>query len=194
MIRGLFSVALLLVAGGGAAAYLLSQAEPETASGLPPVPASTEAAAAFDEKVLAVQAAVDAAKQTGTAQPVSLVLTEAELTSKAALAVRSFTGGVIPTDPQIHLRPGNVVLTAGISVQGFPMKLAVTAIPVVVEGRPSFSIDEIDTPLPLPDGVKKEIDDQIAKILSPESLALGFEVTTIEVQEGRLLLEGIARP
>jgi hypothetical protein len=194
MIRGLFSLALLLVIGGGGAAYFLAQAQPEAASGLPPVPASTEAATTFDEKVLSVQAAAETAKETGNAQPISLVFTEAELTSKAAFAVSSLTGGIVPTDPQIHLRPGNIVLTAGVSIQGFPLKLAVTAIPVLVDGRPSFSIDQIQTGLPLPDGIKKEIDAQIAKILSPESLGLAFDVTKIEVHEGRLVLEGTAKP
>jgi hypothetical protein len=194
MIRGLFSLALLLVIAGGGAAYFLAQTQPEAASGLPPVPASTEAATAFDEKVLSVQAAAETAKETGNAQPISLVFTEAELTSKAAFAVSSLTGGIVPTDPQIHLRPGNIVFTAGVSIQGFPLKLAVTAIPVLLDGRPSFSIDQIQTGLPLPDGIKKEIDAQIAKILSPESLGLAFDVTKIEVHEGRLVLEGTAKP
>lgn len=195
MIRGLFSLVLLLVLGGGATVYVMSQGQPEMASGLSPITASTEAAATFDEKVLSVQAAVDKAKSTGTAQPISLLFTEAELTSKAALATGSLTGGFIATDPQIHLRGGNIVLTAGISIQGFPLKLAVMAIPVVVDGKTSFAIKEIQTgSLPLPDPIKKELDAQIAKILSPESLGLPVEVTKIEVQEGKLLLEGVAKP
>jgi hypothetical protein len=194
MIRGLFSLALLLLVGGGVAAYMVAQSQPEAASGLPPVPASTEAATTFDEKVLTVQAAVDTAKETGKGQPITLVFTEAELTSKAAFTVSSLTGGLVPTDPQIHLRPGSIVFTAGISIQGFPLKLAVTAIPVLVDGRPTFSVDQIQTGLPLPDGIKKEIDAQIAKILSPESLGLAFDVTKIEVHQGRLVLEGTAKP
>ncbi len=194
MIRALFSLALLLLVGGGAAAYVMAQSQPEAASGLPDVPASTEAATTFDEKVLSVQAAADTAKQTGQAQPISLVFTDAELTSKAAFAVSSLTGGLVPTDPEVHVRPGNIVFTAAISIQGFPLNLAVTAIPVVVAGRPSFSIDQIQTGLPLPDGIKDEINAQIAKILSPESLGLAFEVTKIEAQEGRLVLKGFANP
>ena len=194
MIRGLFSLALLLLVGGGGAAYFLAQAQPEVGSGLAPVPASTEAAAAFDDKVLSVQTALAAAKKTGVAQPITLEFTDAELTSKAAIAVSSLTGGFVPTDPQIHVQPGNIVLTASLSFQGLPLKLAVTAIPVVLDGKPAFSIDQVQTALPLPDGIKKEIDQQIAKILSPESLGFAFEITKIEAHDGRLVFEGLAKP
>lgn len=194
MIRSLFSLALLLVVGGGGAAYFLGQTQPEAGSGLPPVPASTEAATAFDNKVLSVQAALDSAKATGIAKPITLEFTDAELTSKATIAVGSFTGGFIPTDPQIHVQPGNIVLTANISLAGFTQKLAVTAIPVLMDGRPAFSIDQVQTALPLPDGIKKEINAQIAKILSPESLGFAFEITKIEAHQGRLVFKGLAKP
>jgi hypothetical protein len=194
MIRGLFSLALLLVIGGAGAAYFAAQAQPQVGRDLPAVPASTEAAAAFDGKVLSVQAALDAAKTTGVAQPIFLEFTDAELTSKATIAVGSLTGGFIPTDPQIHVQPGNIVLTANLSLAGFTQKLAVTAIPVLVDGKPAFSIDQVETALPLPDGIKKEINAQIAKILSPETLGFAFEITKIEAHEGRLVFQGFAKP
>lgn len=194
MIRGLFSLALLLLVGGGGAAYFAGQAQPQAGRDLPAVPASTEAAAAFDDKVLSVQAALDAAKKTGVAQPITLEFTDAELTSKAAIAVGSLTGGFIPTDPQIHVQPGNIVLTASFSLAGFTQKLAVTAIPVLVDGRPAFSIDQVETALPVPDGIKNEINAQIAKILSPESLGFAFDITKIEARQGRLVFQGSAKP
>lgn len=194
MIRGLFSLALLLLIGGGGAAYFAAQAQPEAGRDLPAVPASTEAAAAFDGKVLSVQTALDTAKTTGVAQAISLEFTDAELTSKAAIAVGSLTGGFIPTDPQIHVQPGNVVLTAKLSLAGFSQKIAVTAVPVLLDGKPAFSIDQVETALPLPDGIKKEINEQIAKILSPESLGFAFEITKIEAHQGRLVFQGLAKP
>lgn len=194
MIRGLFTLVLLAGLGGGGAAYFMSQAQPQLATDVRPVVVSADAAATFDQKVLAVQAAFDKAKTTGKAQPVSVLFTEAELTSRASVAIESLTGGIVPTDPQIHLRPGSILLTAGVSVSGFPLKLAVVAIPVVVGGKTSFTIEQLETGLPLPDGIKTEITEQIAKILSPESLGLPLEVTRIEVQQGKLLLEGVAKP
>lgn len=194
MIRGLFSLALLLVVGGGAAAYLMGQAQPPAARDLPAVPASTEAATSFDDKVLSVQDALALAKRTGIAQPISIELSDAELTSKAAVIVTSFSGGLVPTDPEIRVQPGNILLTANVSLLGSPLQFSVNAVPVVLNGKPGFSIDSVQSALPLPDGIKKEIDAQIAKILSPESLGFAFEVTKIEALEGRLVLEGLAQP
>lgn len=194
MIGGMFRLALLLLVGGGGAVYFAGQAQPEAGRDLPAVPASTEAAAAFDDKVLSVQSALEVAKTTGVAQRISVEFTDAELTSKATIAVASLTGGFVPTDPQIHVQPGNIVLTANLSLAGFTQKLAVTAIPVLVDGKPAFSIDQVETALPLPDGIKKEINAQIAKILSPESLGFAFEITKIEALQGRLVFEGVAKP
>jgi hypothetical protein len=195
MIRGLFTFALLLVLGGGGLAYVLGQGQPEIGRDLPPVPVASQDAVTFDEKVAGVIAAIDSAKTSGSARTVTVVFTEAELTSKAAEVAATLTGGFVPTEPVIHLRTGEIVLTGGVSIQGFSLKLAVVAIPVVVDGTMSFGIKEIQTgTLPLPDGIKKEIDAQIAKILSPETLGLPLQVTRIEVQPGRLVLEGIAKP
>lgn len=195
MIRGLFSLVMLLVLGGGGAAYVLSQQAPQLGSDLARVETSTQAATTFDQKLETVQAAVDEAKKTGVAQRVSITFTEAELTSKAALATSSLTGGFVATDPQIHLRAGSIVLTAGVSIQGFPLKLAVMAIPVVIDGKTSFAIKEVQTgSLPLPDAIKTQLDAQIAKILDPQALGIPLEVTKLEIQTGKLVVEGVAKP
>jgi len=195
MIRGLFSLVMLMVVGGGGAVYVLAQQSPQLGSDLARVETSTQAATTFDQKIEAVQAAVDEAKKTGTAQRVTISFTEAELTSKAALATSSLTGGLVATDPQIHLRAGSIVLTAGVSIQGFPLKLAVMAIPTVIDGKTSFAIKEVQTgSLPLPDAIRQQLDAQIAKILDPEALGIPLEVTRLEVQNGKLVFEGVAKP
>lgn len=194
MIRSLFTLALLLVVGGGAAAYLMGQATPPGAADVPAVPASTEAATSFDDKVLSVEAALAEAKRTGVAQPIALELSDAELTSKAAVIVSSFSGGIVPTDPEIRVQPGNILLTAKVSFLGSPFAFSVNAVPVLLNGRAGFSIDSVQSALPLPDGIKTEINTQIAKILSPESLGFAFDVTKIEALDGRLVLEGLAKP
>jgi len=195
MIRGLFSLVVLLLLGGGGAAYVLSQQAPQLGRDLPRVETSTQAATTFDQKLEAVQDAVDEAKKTGVAQRVSISFTEAELTSKAAIATSSLTGGFIATDPQIHLRAGSIVLTAGVSIQGFPLKIAVMAIPTVIDGKTSFAIKEVQTgSLPLPDAIRTQLDAQIAKILDPEALGIPLEVTKLEIQNGKLVFEGVAKP
>ncbi|OGO69730.1 MAG: hypothetical protein A3H36_02620 [Chloroflexi bacterium RIFCSPLOWO2_02_FULL_71_16] len=195
MIRGLFTLVLLLVLGGAGLAYLMSQQQPEAASGLRPVRTSVKDAVTFDEKIASVEVAIETAKRTSTAQRVSLLFTDAELTSRAALAADQLTGGIVATDPQIHVRAGSVLLTAGVSFQGFPLNLAVVAIPVAVDGRTSIGIQEIQTGgLPLPDLIKKELDAQIAKILDPATLGIPLDVTRIEAREGSLLVELVANP
>lgn len=190
-------VMILLVGGLGGGAYVLSQQEPSVASGLKRVEASAAAAQSFDEKVRAVEAAVDEAKRTGRAISVEVSFTEQELTSKAAEAVSGIgatTGGLVAADPQIHLQGGNVVATSTVTVQGFQLKVGVVATPVVEDGKTKIVIKEIQTgALPIPDAIKQELNARIGATLDPSTIGLPIEVSKLTVVDGKLVISGTAK-
>src|SRR5436189_51514 len=91
-------VLIVVIAGGGA--YWAAQQKTSVAANLKQVTSTTQAAQTFDDKIRSVQASIDAAKKTGKATPVEVTFTEEELTSKAAQATTTLTGGVAATDTQ----------------------------------------------------------------------------------------------
>lgn len=191
----LLIVLLLLLGLGGGVVYVLSQQEPPAAAGLKPVVASATAAKSFDAKVDSVQAAIDEAKRTGQAKVVEVTFTEEELTSKAAGAATTATGGLVATNPQIHLSGGNIIATSSVSVQGFQLNVGVVATPVVEDGKTKIVVKEIQTgAIPIPDAIKKLLESQIGAAIDPKALGIGIDVTKLQVVDGKLVLAGTAKP
>lgn len=191
-----FLIVLLLLLGlGGGVVYVLSQQEPPAAAGLKPVVASATAAKSFDAKVDSVQAAIDEAKRTGQAKAVEVTFTEEELTSKAATAATTATGGLVATNPQIHLSGGNIIATSSVSIQGFQLNVGVVATPVVEDGKTKIVVKEIQTgAIPIPDAIKKLLESQIGAAIDPKALGIGIDVTKLQVVDGKLVLAGTAKP
>ena len=191
----LLIVLLLLLGLGGGGVYVLSQQEPPAAAGLKPVVASATAAKSFDAKVDSVQAAIDEAKRTGQAKAVEVTFTEEELTSKAAAAATTATGGLVATNPQIHLSGGNIIATSSVSIQGFQLNVGVVATPVVEDGKTKIVVKEIQTgAIPIPDAIKKLLESQIGAAIDPKALGIGIDVTKLQVVDGKLVLAGTAKP
>jgi hypothetical protein len=191
LVFGLFFVAAV----GGGGLYFVAQQKPSVAAGLQPVTASTEAARAFDDKVRTVQAAVDAAKKSGTATPVEVTFTEEELTSKAAEATRTLTGGLAATDTQIHLSGGKIVATSSVTVEGVNLNVGIVATPIVENGQTKIVVQEIQTGgLLIPDAIKSRIQAQVGQAVDPKSLGLPFDVSQLKVVDGKIVIAGTAKP
>ena len=130
--RILFALLCLTLAIGGAA-LIAARQKPAIARNLSPVAISPAAVKSFDQKASTLQQAVDAAKQTGTAQAVSVSFTEAELTSKAAEALRQLPDSQLKADNlELHLVDNGVVATSTIDVAGVPVSIAVVAVALIL--------------------------------------------------------------
>ncbi len=194
MIKIFLALVLLVVIGGGGV-YVLSQQSPSVASGLKKVPVSSQASKSFDDKVKVLEKALADAKASGKAAPVQVSFTEEELTSKAAEASSSLTGGLAAKDTQIHLSGSDVIATSTVTVQGLSVPLGVVATPVVENGQTKIVVQQIQTGgLPLPDALRQQIEAQIGKAVDPTALGLPFDVSKLQVVNGQLVISGTAKP
>ncbi|HUG55582.1 MAG TPA: hypothetical protein VMJ92_00775 [Candidatus Limnocylindrales bacterium] len=195
LVGGLLGSLLTLAVLGGAGLFVLSQQQPRVAEGLPAVLASETAARSFDEKITALDAAVEEARRSGAAREVTLALTEEELTSKARELTRIGDGSAVATDTQIRLRDGRIIATSLVTLQGLTRNRGIVAITVVEDGRTKIVISEIQTgALPLPEAVTTELNKQIGASIDPVTLGLPLDVSDVTVADGTIVVTGTARP
>jgi hypothetical protein len=186
-------VLLVIVAGGGV--YFAAQQKTSVGRDLKQVTSSTQAAQTFDDKMRSVQASVDAAKKTGKSAAVEVTFTEEELTSKAAQATTTLTGGVAATDTQIHLSGGNIVATSKVTVQGVDLNVGIVATPVVENGQTKIVVQTIETgALPIPDALKQQIQASVGQAVDPKSLGLPFDVSKLQIIDGKIVISGTTKP
>lgn len=193
--RFLFAV-LCIALAIGVAAFIAARQKPAIARNLAPVAISPAAVDSFDQKAGTLQQAVDVAKQSGTAQAVTVTFTEAELTSKAAEALRQLPDSVIKADNlELHLVDNGVVATSTIDVAGVPVSIAVVAEPVTTDGTTTFVIKDVQTgAIALPDSLRAQIDSQLQQQIFPATLNLPFDVTGLQIENGQLVLQATANP
>jgi hypothetical protein len=192
---------MLLILGGVGygGLQILSQYQQQQAArvaeGLRPIVVTPVAAQSFDEKLGAIEKAAGDAKRTGRATPIEVTFTEQELTSKLAQMTFSGTGGLVATDMQVHLSGGNVVTTSKVNIQGFSLNVGIVATPVVESGQARLVIKEIQTGgIPVPDALRQQIQAQLGQAIDPSALGIPFEVTKVQVLDGKVVISGTAKP
>lgn len=186
---------LIVLAGGGL--YVAAQQKTGIAQGLTAVPTSSAAAQSFDSKVDAMNKIADEAKRTGKAQSVEVSFTEEELTTKAsqAEANQSADSAIKAKDTQIHLSGNQIIATSTITVSGVNVNLGVVAEPTIVNGQMQIVVKEIQTgALPIPDAIKQQINAQIGNVIDPSKLGLPFDVSQLDIVDGKLVIKGTAKP
>ena len=88
-----------------------------------------------------------------------------------------------------------VVATSTIDVAGAPVSIAVVAEPLTIDGTTTFVIKDIQTgPIALPDGLRAHIDGQLQQQISPATLNLPFDVTSLQIENGQLVLQATVNP
>jgi len=194
-VRLLLGIALLLALVGGGT-YLAAQQKPGVAQGLKPAAVSVAATKSFDQKIDALSAAIAEAKKSGKAQPIEITFTEEELTSKVNQATAQGAGsGIAAQNTEIHLQNGNIVATSTVNVSGVSMNVGVVATPTVVNGQTQLVVKEIQTgALPLPDALKQQLNAQIGSAIDPAKLGLPFDVSQLQVVDGKLVVKGTVKP
>lgn len=194
VVKGLFAFLLLIVVAGGVV-YVLAQQKPFAARALAPVAVSAQAARSFDDKVQVVRNALDEAKRTGAPVAITLTLDEAELTSKASEATAQLAAGLAASDIQVHLAGGDLIATSKVTVQGIGLDLGVVATPVVENGQAKILIKEIQTgAIALPEDARRQIEAQVGKAFDPQALGLTFDISSITIVDGKLVILGTAKP
>ena len=162
---------------------------------MPSISPTAGDAASLDAKIAALESQLAQAARSSAHVTVSINLTEQELTSKVAELLATQTSSPLhPTNVQVHLRGGNVVVNATIQMQGLSLNVAITATPQAVNGQLKLAVQSVDTgAIALPDFVKQQLNAALAPALDPAALGLPIDVTSVVVANGQLTLNGVTR-
>ena len=159
------------------------------------VPAPT-AAAQFDAKVAT---AASQAKTAGSKQSVRLVLTEAELTAKAAEAAGSVPGGDAVQGVAVKIRDGSMVLTGSTSLAGREVPVEAEVKLSAVDGKLAVDVTSIkagNLPIPLSGPLRDTLVEQIRRAIGgddSQGIDLGIDVKSVRLADGQLVIEGQTR-
>jgi len=161
----------------------------------PEATVSQESAPSLNEKLSGLETAV-ASTRTGST-PITLRITEQELTSKAAelLSKDSAQSQYEIRNVQIHLLPGEVLTTASVKMGGFDLPLTVRAQMEAKDGRPVATVTEMDLgPVPLPGNLKDQITSTFQSEMSKVWADSPIEIQEIRIEQGEAIISGLAKP
>lgn len=151
-----------------------------------PIPVSTEAVQAMVTEV------VMAATQAAAGGPVTLEFTEQQLTSAAALEMENQSEYDV-RNIQVRLRNGLIIITGEISQSGFDLPLEVSMrVTPNAQGKPEADVVEASVgPLPLPDNMTTEIEQQFNTMIQAELAATGQNiiVDSITIADGKMTIQ-----
>jgi hypothetical protein len=124
-------------------------------------------------------------------RPITVTLTEQELTKAAQGYMPMTVSGITVTDPNIKLEPGRLTLTATgrAFIVGGP--IIVVASPIVSNGSAGAKIESATfAGLNLPDSTKQNVADTFARVLAA-NIPSGVRVTSLTVNAGTLVIEAL---
>jgi uncharacterized protein YpmS len=152
-----------------------------------PVPVSSEAVHTLEETL---QAAAATAVSGGT---VDITISEAQLTSLAALEVQSIQEPEVE-DIQIRLHDGQVITTAQVRVNGISMDLSLTSRVIIgPNGLPQSQTTSAKLgPLPLPDNMVQLFTQEIDAILAEFMIYQGRQISveSLTIADGLMRVTG----
>ena len=158
----------------------LARGQTETS---PTIPVTTQAVEELQQEI---QGAVATAQSSGS---ISLVLTEAQLTSLAALEMQSQPEANI-SDIQVLLRDDRMQITGNAVQSGLEFPLSITLSISVQAGKPHSNVVSASIgPFSLPDSVLNQITTQLDQAFSAQ-LAANMVVDQITIQSGTMTIEG----
>jgi uncharacterized protein YpmS len=151
-----------------------------------PIPVSTEAVQAMVTEV------AQAATQAAAGGPITLTFTEQQLTSAAALELQNQNDYNV-SNIQVRLRDGLVTITGDVSQSGFnlPLKVSMRVTPDA-SGRVQAEVVEASIgPLPLPESMVTELENQFNQTLQNELANAGNNVVvdSITIADGTMVIQ-----
>jgi hypothetical protein len=179
---------LAVIAAFGLAALACS---PSLNTGAPTPPASPIAVSS--EAAGQLEGAWGTAVANSKNGQVTVVMTEQELTSYAALKLTSDPNTPI-TEPQIYLRNGNLILYGKIKANNVTLPAALTlSVEPTAAGAVSVTITNADVgPLPVPSALRDTLAQNINDLISQNAGAsnTGFKVTDVAIADGEMTVTG----
>jgi uncharacterized protein YpmS len=151
-----------------------------------PIPVTTEAVQAMVTEV------IQAATQAAAGGPITLTFTEQQLTSAAALELQNQDQYDV-RNIQVRLRDGLVTITGDVNQSGFnlPLKVSMRVTPDA-NGRVQADVVEANIgPLPLPEAMVSELEQEFNQTLQSELAAAGQNVVvdSISIADGTMVIQ-----
>ena len=194
MVSKLLSL-LLFVAFVGAALYIAPQLAGRSGEAAPsarPTAAAT-VPAALSSGIATVDAALKQATQSGKTVPISLRITDADLTAAAQPYFPQSYAGITVTDPAVRLGPA-LTLTAKASSLIVSGALVASATPFASDGRLGLRLDSATVGgIALPEAVRTQLQQQLQNAIN-SSISARIQVSTVTIALGVATISGSALP
>lgn len=159
-----------------------------------PTAAPQANASAVVTAAASVQAALTRAQQSGRSVPVSVTLTDADLTAAVQAYFPQTYAGVTVSAPSVRVSAGRIVLTATARSFLGSGPLVASAIPYASDGRLAVRVDSVTLGgLALPDGMRAQVEQQLQAAIDAAAGAR-LQVSSVTASQGVLTLKGAALP
>ncbi len=192
-------IAVILLAG---AAYLGYQnlyapkpaARPATATATQTPTQTAKNAASFDQKVADLQSQL----KSGSKQPVSLELTQDEVTAKVAQELSSGPGGAQPVkNVAVKIEQGDAVVTGVASLGGQEVPIEAQVKVGADGGLLDVDVTSLKAAgMPVPDPVKQQILEQAQAAMGGKELSrldVGIDLQQVSLSDGKVVVNGQTR-
>ncbi len=189
LFRLLFFVAVI-----GAVIYVAPQVAQLVS---PPLPTRDPAATlppALASGIAGVETALKQAAQSGKSVPISLRMTDADLTAAAQPYFPQSYAGITVTEPAVRIGPA-VTLTAKASSLGLSGPLVAKATPFATsDGKLALRLDSANVgALGLPDAARAQLQQQMQAALNA-AIPTRLQVSTVTIAQGVATIGGTALP
>jgi len=141
----------------------------------------------------AAQRALAQAKLSGKAVPVTITLSEQQLSATAATYF-PVTYLATLADPVVHLRPGQIVLDCAATLAILKTTANILATPLVTAGKPAVRIDSATIgDKSLPDAAREALAANMASAIVA-NIPVNLVVSSIVVGQATMTVQGTANP
>jgi hypothetical protein len=185
---------VLFVAFAGAVIYIAPQLL-QTRTTVPvsrPTPAAT-VPAALASGITSVEAALKQATQSGKTVPITLRITDADLTAAAQPYFPQSYAGITVTEPAVRIGPA-LMLTAKASSFVLSGALVANATPFASDGKLALRLDSATVGgITLPDAARTQLQQQLQSALN-SAMPSKLQVATVSIAQGVATISGSALP
>jgi hypothetical protein len=143
--------------------------------------------------IASVESALKQATQSGKIVPVTLRMTDADLTAAAQAYFPQSYAGITVADPAVRLGPA-LMLTAKASSFGLSGALVANATPFATDGRLGLRLDSATVGgIGLPEAARTQLQQQLQSALN-SAVPSKLQVSTVSVAQGVATINGNALP
>ncbi|MDD4860363.1 MAG: hypothetical protein PHR56_09245 [Dehalococcoidales bacterium] len=193
---GLIIIAALII-------FILLTRPPAGPPSPPPLPTGTGVATGatptpvpvLQQQVDDILKKIEESKQTGQAQEVKLVITEADATAKLRSSLPVTASGITIKDGSMFFRPGLTIIQIGAEYQGLTIYPNIQVLVIAKDGKVGIEVASLDVgaiPLPMAkDQLAGIVNDQFQNALAATK---DINVTKVEVGVQQITVTGMTKP